>query len=201
MITWYTHHPANETPQSSDIESPTSPCGPSSLTNDADDTELVLIILTHQAGCNALVGAILNTPVLIDFAIASLTLAVLKDPSAPIRRPTTPGSTTTTPSAFDQYQLKHTNYVEHLRPAAPPASRRASLAAVQTAPAANKRPRATSYVVKKDPAHAAEMSALAATAGLWGIHGDGEDAGDVISPMMSESGGGLWLGRRESSGR
>jgi len=28
-----------------------------------------------------------------------------------------------------------------------------------------------------------------------------EEAGDVISPMMSVPGGGLWLARRESSGR
>jgi len=201
MITWYTRHPATESPQSSDIDSPTSPGGTSSLNNGDEDTELVLVILTHQSGCNALAGAILNTPVLIDFAIASLSLAVLKDPSAPSRRPSTPGNNSTTPSAFDQYELKHTNYVEHLRPAPPAPSRRSSLGPIQTTPVTSKRPRATSYVVSRDPAHAAEMSAVAATAGLWGGQEADEEAGDIISPMMSESGGGLWLGRRESSGR
>jgi hypothetical protein len=41
-----------------------------------DDEELVLILLTHGAGCNALLGAMSNQPVLMDIGLASLSMAV-----------------------------------------------------------------------------------------------------------------------------
>ncbi|KAF2830708.1 hypothetical protein CC86DRAFT_391564 [Ophiobolus disseminans] len=44
-----------------------------------DDEELVLILLTHGAGCNALLGAITNQPVLMDIGLASLSMAVRRD--------------------------------------------------------------------------------------------------------------------------
>ncbi len=45
---------------------------------DEDDTDIVLILVTHSAGCNALMGALTNQPVLLDAGMASLTMAVRK---------------------------------------------------------------------------------------------------------------------------
>lgn len=47
--------------------------------DDDDETDTVLVLVTHGAGCNALIGALTNQPVLIDVAMASLTMAVRKD--------------------------------------------------------------------------------------------------------------------------
>lgn len=44
-----------------------------------EETETVLVLVTHGAGCNALIGALTNKPVLLDVAMASLTMAVRKD--------------------------------------------------------------------------------------------------------------------------
>ncbi|QGA14785.1 hypothetical protein EYB26_002441 [Talaromyces marneffei] len=46
---------------------------------DDDETDTVLVLVTHGAGCNALIGALTNQPVLINVAMASLTMAVRKD--------------------------------------------------------------------------------------------------------------------------
>ncbi|PSR78765.1 hypothetical protein BD289DRAFT_376298 [Coniella lustricola] len=43
-----------------------------------DDVETVVIIVSHGAGCNALIGAITHQPVLTDVGLASLTQAVRK---------------------------------------------------------------------------------------------------------------------------
>jgi broad specificity phosphatase PhoE len=44
-----------------------------------DDYELIVIIVTHSAGCNALIGALTNQPVLIDVGQASLTFATRRN--------------------------------------------------------------------------------------------------------------------------
>lgn len=49
--------------------------------------QTIVILITHGAGCNALLGALTRKPVLIDIPLSSLSMAVL--------RPTTPSSTTT----------------------------------------------------------------------------------------------------------
>ena len=48
---------------------------------DDGDTDVVLILVTHGAGCNALIGALTNQPVLMDVGMASLTMAVRKEDS------------------------------------------------------------------------------------------------------------------------
>ncbi|KAI9373460.1 hypothetical protein BJX61DRAFT_380610 [Aspergillus egyptiacus] len=49
--------------------------------DEADDSEIstVLILVTHGAGCNALIGALSGKPALVNVPTASLTLAVRKD--------------------------------------------------------------------------------------------------------------------------
>lgn len=59
---------------------------------DDEDADTVLVLVTHGAGCNALIGALTNQPVLIDVGTASLTMAVRK--TIDYRRvasPTAPG--------------------------------------------------------------------------------------------------------------
>ena len=46
---------------------------------DDDFTDIVLVLVTHGAGCNALIGALTGQPVLLDIGMASLTMAVRKD--------------------------------------------------------------------------------------------------------------------------
>ncbi|KAG9705993.1 hypothetical protein KCU69_g4049, partial [Aureobasidium melanogenum] len=46
---------------------------------DDDDEDLVVVLITHGAGCNALIGALTNQPVLLDVGMASLTMAIRKD--------------------------------------------------------------------------------------------------------------------------
>ncbi|KYK59517.1 phosphoglycerate mutase family protein [Drechmeria coniospora] len=43
-----------------------------------DDVETVVVIVSHGAGCNALIGAITHQPVLMDVGIASITMATRK---------------------------------------------------------------------------------------------------------------------------
>jgi broad specificity phosphatase PhoE len=70
MIAWYEEHG-------------TSVSTTAGSTEDDDDLEAdtVLILVTHSAGCNALIGALTNQPVLLDVGMASLTMAVRKSES------------------------------------------------------------------------------------------------------------------------
>lgn len=43
-----------------------------------EDVETVVIVVSHGAGCNALIGAITHQPVLMDVGVASITMAVRK---------------------------------------------------------------------------------------------------------------------------
>ncbi|PQE05146.1 phosphoglycerate mutase protein [Rutstroemia sp. NJR-2017a BVV2] len=87
-----------------------------------EDTDLVLVLVTHGAGCNALIGALTNQPLLMDVGMASLTMAVRK-PTA-VNAPTpTPGATPKSHSRSssknislaDEYDLKLTANTDHLR--------------------------------------------------------------------------------------
>lgn len=104
---------------------------------DDDDTDLVIILVTHGAGCNALIGALTNQPVLIDVGMASLTMAVRKP--SPVNSPTS--SPTASPghsrvssrniTISEQYDVKLIANTEHLRTSAsstPSQSRAPSLA-------------------------------------------------------------------------
>jgi len=139
MINWYTEHgTAVSTHPDTAHEEP-----------EDDDTDIVLVIMTHSAGCNALMHAITNQPVLVDFQTASLTLVTHKDAFSPTASTSTSTSTSrrTDPSetVFDDYELKVTGSVDHLRisldalrssphlmAGLPEGNRRASLAALQT---------------------------------------------------------------------
>ena len=86
-------------------------------TSDEDDTDLVLILVTHGAGCNALIGALTNQPVLMDVAMASLTMAVRKStpPSSSTSSPAHSRTSSRNLSISEQYDVKLVANNEHLR--------------------------------------------------------------------------------------
>ncbi|KAJ4300112.1 hypothetical protein N0V88_002781 [Collariella sp. IMI 366227] len=103
----------------------------SPLDEDADDpdveVEAIVILVSHGAGCNALIGAITHQPVLMDVGMASLTMAVHEPPteiSSPRKWPDPRASSgfRDTPPMHELYDLKLFANTEHLRsPAKPPA--------------------------------------------------------------------------------
>jgi hypothetical protein len=92
-----------------------------------DDEELVLILLTHGAGCNALLGAISNQPILIDVGLASLSMAVLRDePRKPSEAPTQERRPSVAdPGMSETYDMKLMASVDHLKPGTDPSKLRA----------------------------------------------------------------------------
>jgi hypothetical protein len=119
MINWYK---MSDDPGRLATKIPTSPRSPLHDPLDYnevedEDTDLVIILVTHGAGCNALIGALTNQPVLLDVGMASLTMAVLKP--TPVHTPTsTPGHSRVNSRSLlisDQYDVKLVANIEHLR--------------------------------------------------------------------------------------
>src|SRR5215469_1023546 len=75
-ISWYKEHSLAEHPHVEEDNNDGS-----AIEDEDDNYDLVLIFVTHGAGCNALIGALTNQPVLIDVGMASLTMAVRKSES------------------------------------------------------------------------------------------------------------------------
>lgn len=96
--------------------------------------DTILILVTHGAGCNALIGALTGQPVLMDVAMASLTMAVRKDtmlqPDDLPHSATSPRSSNTSPSfrspdgtpLSQEYSVVITASVDHLRAGTNPLS-------------------------------------------------------------------------------
>lgn len=86
MIEWYKTHGVDSTPSEDSLAFPAfedKSEGPDAESKPDDDEDLVLILVTHGAGCNSLIGALTAQPVLLDVGMASLTLAVSKEPFIP----------------------------------------------------------------------------------------------------------------------
>ncbi|KAF2849964.1 hypothetical protein T440DRAFT_120941 [Plenodomus tracheiphilus IPT5] len=91
--------------------------------NADDDEELILILVTHGAGCNALLGAMSNQPVLIDVGLASLSMAVRRETP---QKPSVPNIherrlSVADPGMSETYEMKLLASVDHLRPGVDPA--------------------------------------------------------------------------------
>ena len=114
MLMWYREHSMDERPRGPSQHGTKSP-GP--VAQDADDEETVLIIITHSAGCNALIGAITNQPVLFDVGMSSLTLAerrkhvVANESASPRAR----RRSSINIGASTEYDVKITASTEHLK--------------------------------------------------------------------------------------
>lgn len=76
MVSWYKQHSPEFYPERED---PLALAEEDSDEDDEEDYELILVLVTHSAGCNALIGALTNHPVLMDFGLTSLSMAVRKD--------------------------------------------------------------------------------------------------------------------------
>ena len=134
LVSWYRD---SDDPAKLLTKSPTSPGRPTFAEDscEAEDTDLVIILVTHGAGCNALIGALTNQPVLLDVGMASLTMAVRKP--TPVSSPTsTPGHSRASSRSLtisDQYEVKLVANTEHLRPSTtttPSSSRTPSVAGI-----------------------------------------------------------------------
>lgn len=122
MISWYRCHQADERPGSRS-GSISSAYGAAESTS--DDVDTVLILVTHGAGCNALIGALTNQPVLLDVGMASLTMAVRKEHPEEESGSESGSETRTSPISHrrssidlglsDDYDMKLVASTEHLR--------------------------------------------------------------------------------------
>jgi len=74
MILWYGQHDRERLAPSGEEPDTLSRLDE----DDEDDVDIVLVLVTHSAGCNALMGALTNQPVLLDAGMASLTMAIRK---------------------------------------------------------------------------------------------------------------------------
>ena len=81
MISWYCDHKATQEPEGTlhEVQKLQHTNSQPTELSIEDEEDLVLILVTHGAGCNALIGALTNQPVLIDVGLASLTMAVRKN--------------------------------------------------------------------------------------------------------------------------
>ncbi|KAJ2906336.1 uncharacterized protein MKZ38_002052 [Zalerion maritima] len=79
LVDWYTTaedptHMVTKTVRMSEENS--SDCA---VDEDDEESDTFVVIVSHGAGCNALIGAITRKPVLMDVGLASLTLAIRQD--------------------------------------------------------------------------------------------------------------------------
>lgn len=142
IVEWYSHHNADD--RGEDALGLEQAENHSHMEEEEEQEELVVILVTHGAGSNALIGALTNQPVLLDVGMASLTMAVRKDNPPPLTWSGTPdaGSPLNSPipspdpaanlidgnrrSSLDIglsaiYDLKLVSSSEHLRQGADPA--------------------------------------------------------------------------------
>ena len=123
MLLWYRNHEASQ--EADDLDDGTEQLiHTRTQTSDEDDADTVLIIVTHGAGCNALIGGLTNQPVLLDVGMASLTMAIRK--TVDYRRISGAESTASSPrrrrrssidtGISDDYEVKITASSDHLRP-------------------------------------------------------------------------------------
>ncbi|CAO2655957.1 Nn.00g047600.m01.CDS01 [Neocucurbitaria sp. VM-36] len=123
-----------------------------------DDEELVLVLITHGAGCNALLGAISNQPVLIDVGLASLSMAVRR---AEPRKPSVSTIherrlSVADPGMAETYEMKLLASTDHLRPGVDPsrppqAQSQANSPAVVPSPSIDSRRRFTGSPAANSP--------------------------------------------------
>ncbi|KAK1146197.1 hypothetical protein N8T08_003287 [Aspergillus melleus] len=128
MVSWYSNHdpsiPYNRPRRHSQFLDNT---GDTSSGDGEDLVETVLVIVTHGAGCNALISAIKGETTLVNVGTASLTMAVLKDSdktstkSSDLGGPVVPHYANGEKSVLHDYTLQLVASTEHLRPGGNPA--------------------------------------------------------------------------------
>lgn len=81
---------------------------------DDKGTDTVVVLVTHGAGCNALIGALTDQPVLLDVGMASLTMAVRKAPGDAPQIPSDAKSTAEQDLVIEDYEMKMIASTDHL---------------------------------------------------------------------------------------
>lgn len=124
MLSWYGGHEPTELVRTLSAGLPDPSEG-----SDDSETDTVLVLVTHGAGCNALIGALTNQPVLLDVGMASLTLAVRKSIDYTRVAPPSNSRSSTSPSRrrrsamgtgiANDYEVKLTASTDHLRAGSP----------------------------------------------------------------------------------
>jgi hypothetical protein len=131
MMAWYRDHgltpPKDMFPGFTFREGPpklhhyTTDPGPTPQVPTEEDEDLVLILVTHGAGCNALLGAITNQPVLLDVGMASLSMAVRRKTSRiPFITNTHRQTSVIDPGMSEDYEMRTMASLDHLRPGVDP---------------------------------------------------------------------------------
>lgn len=154
MISWYSTCDTRRRPNTSNEKNQHG--GEKGNEDDEDDEDTVVVLVTHGAGCNALIGALTNQPVLLDVGMASLTMAVRKNRPQIAQESSSSASSsddtsTTTPSTSrrrsliepgisQDYELKLTASTDHLRP---PSSKSSSSISLTQGSATSSRPNTT----------------------------------------------------------
>ncbi|KAK3706635.1 hypothetical protein LTR37_012644 [Vermiconidia calcicola] len=83
LVDWYGQHSADERSEDAlGFEQAERHAAAGELEEESEET--VLVMVTHGAGCNALIGAITGQPVLLDVGMASLTMAVRRGDAPPL---------------------------------------------------------------------------------------------------------------------
>ncbi|KAL8997772.1 MAG: hypothetical protein Q9169_003021 [Polycauliona sp. 2 TL-2023] len=116
MVAWYEHNDAGLTTPKTTNGSNAAPAG--SYQADAD-TDIVLVLVTHGAGCNALLGTLTDQPVLLDVGMTSLTLAVRKEVSnkqarSPASADNSSQQSSSDSSVSNKYEVTITASTDHL---------------------------------------------------------------------------------------
>lgn len=156
---------------------------------DNEETETILILVTHGAGCNALIGALSNQPVLLDVGMASLTMAVRKDRGKPDLPSLETSSAPWRRSIIDtgiseDYQVKIIASTEHLRQ--PP--RTSNTSSLQQSPTISS-PFNSSHRYGSGSAISTASSNSTLNASF---HLDDLDMGDRTLKKSATASGGLW---------
>lgn len=80
LVDWYAsaEHPTEMVTRACRWTANAADCAIEDDPEEDDETEAIVILVSHGAGCNALIGALTHQPVLMDVHMASLTMAVRK---------------------------------------------------------------------------------------------------------------------------
>ncbi len=131
LLQWYGQHDSDDRAEDSLSIEQAERRAVARTNAEEEQEDLVVILVTHGAGCNALIGALTGQPVLLDVGMASLTMAVRRDDAfenAVISgngAASQPGRRTSHDLGLSSvYEMKLVASTEHLRPAATPPSLR-----------------------------------------------------------------------------
>lgn len=125
MLSWYRDHdPIQKSGEAVGPPLPLTTTDANPLEMAEKDYETILVLVTHGAGCNALIGALTNQPVLIDVGMASLTMAARKNidytrlefQAGPSLCPTPRRRSSVESGDSEEYDMKIIASTDHLRP-------------------------------------------------------------------------------------